>query len=127
MPDYVKYDPNNGRILMKWSSVDPHFVSGETNLLEITRVVFNSLNKYKKVSGVEVVDMTQAEMEALDLEEEQALQAAETARLTALDDDIVATRNITLTKVEQAIDNIGNLNDAKVFLKRLCRFIATRL
>ena len=125
MPDYIKYNPLSGRILNKWLSVDPSVVAGESDILEIPRSVFESLTKYRKVDNGQVVEMTAAEKSALDLEEAQERQAERQAEIDVIDDRFTAVQTISLTKVENAIDNIGNLNDAKVFLKRLCRYIAT--
>lgn len=80
--------------------------------------------KYLKISNGAVVEMSLAEKQAVDAAEAQAVIDAETARLGALDDKLTETQTITLPKVELAIDNISNLADAKVFLKRLCRYLA---
>lgn len=80
------------------------------------------------VTGIRVVDMTQAEKDAIALAESTAQAQAEAARLTSLDDSITAVdmTGVKLQKVEKAIDKIGNLNDAKIFLKRLVRYIAVQ-
>jgi len=86
---------------------------------------------YKKldksiVTGNRVVDMTQAEIDAIVLAQATAQAQAEAAQLLVVDDLVTNTdmTGIKLQKVETAIDNIGNLNDAKKFLKRIVRFIA---
>lgn len=80
------------------------------------------------VTGNRIVDMTQAEKDAIAQAEADALAQAEAARLLALDDSItsVDVTGTKLQKVETAINNIGNLNDAKNFLKRLVRYIASQ-
>lgn len=80
------------------------------------------------VTGNRIVDMTQAEKDAIAQAEADALAQAESARLLALDDSItnVDVTGTKLQKIETAIDNIGSLNDAKKFLKRLVRYIAIR-
>ena len=79
------------------------------------------------VSGSRVVDMTQAEIDAAIAAALQVRAARKALRDAALDDRIASAKksDANLIKVDQAIDNIGNLNDAKVFLKKLSRYIAT--
>ena len=122
MPDYVEYN-GGGKIVNKYRSVDPSLVDGKT-VLEITRSPFDSLTKYFKVENGQLLTMTQAEKDALDAAELQAAIDAENARIAALADKMTGTQSVSLTKVELAIDNISNLADAKVFLKRLCRYLA---
>lgn len=80
--------------------------------------------KYLKQSNGEIVEMTALEKSAVDSAEAQEVIDAETARLSALDDEMVKSQSIRVTKAEQAIDNITNLADAKIFLKRLVRYLA---
>ena len=111
-------------IVDKWYSVDPKVVEGKPNILEIPRVVFNSLTKYYKVSNGQVVKMTQVEKDAVDAAQIQAEIDVENARISKLDNKMdIDLSGITLIKVDTAIDNIGSLADAKVFLKKLCRYI----
>ena|SRR3990167_4307697 len=88
---------------------------------------------YKKLdisitAGSRIVDMTQAEKDIILQAEADAKAQAEAAQLTLMDNAItdVDITGIKLQKVETAIDNIGTLNDAKKFLKRLVRYIASR-
>jgi hypothetical protein len=76
------------------------------------------------VNGPRIVEMTQAEKDQLDVAKIVAEQDAKNARIAIIDDNMSAVPNISLTKVDNAIDNISNLNDAKAFLKKLCRYIA---
>lgn len=76
------------------------------------------------VTGSRVVDMTAQEITDREQAILNAQSAAKIARLQAIDDKIAATDlSIVLTKADTAIDNIGNLNDAKVFLKKLVRYV----
>jgi len=85
----------------------------------------NAPLKYIKVENGLAVEMTQAEKDAIDLAEQQAKDAAETARVANLDTEVTKLRTITVPKIDNAIDNIGSLQDAKVFLKKLCRYIVS--
>jgi len=80
--------------------------------------------KYWKVVAGVVSEMTQAQKDAVDQAEADALAAADLASIQALDDRIDnVDMDVILTKADNAIDNIGSLADAKVFLKKLCRYI----
>jgi hypothetical protein len=124
MPEYIQYDAQ-GKIIQKWYSADPSIVVGLSNILEIPRDLFNSLTKYYKVDNGIVREMTQTEKDAFDQEELQAQIEAENKRILDLESKIqdTALSGITLSKIDNAIDNIGSLADAKVFLKKLCRYI----
>ena len=83
--------------------------------------------QFKKLSGGDVVDWTQAEIDAFIQAEADAFALAETNRLSAIDDGISDT-NMTgtkLTRSETIIGNIGDLQDVKRFLRRLTRYIST--
>ena len=96
--------------------------------LSVDEVTYQSATKrtHKVVGGV-VVAKTQIEINAYDAAIQAAADAAELARIAALDDKISATQisDAVLTKADNAIDNIGDLSDAKVFLKKLCRYIVS--
>ena len=79
------------------------------------------------ITGSRIVDMTQAEKDAILQTEADAKGQAEAAQLTLIDNTIIDVDmvGVKLQKVETAIDNIGTLNDAKKFLKRLVRYIAS--
>lgn len=126
MPEYIQSNLQ-GLIINKWYSADPSIVDGLPNILKIPRDVFNALTKYHIVDAGVVREMTQAEKDQLDAWEAQKVIDAENARLVAMDDRIESSilSGITLTKIDNAIDNIGSLEDAKVFLKKLCRYIVT--
>ena len=124
MADYIKYADVTGRITDKYKSVDGSNLTG--NILKIDRETFNALTKYKKVVAEEVLDMSQAEIDALDAELAQATEDSESARIGSLDTKMskIKIADFTMTKVDTAIDNISNLAEAKVFFKRLVRVIA---
>lgn len=124
MPDYVTYNLK-GYIVDKFISVDPSVVEGRTNLLEITRDEINSLTKFHIVKDGVLRLMVSSEKDTLIAEETQAIIDQENARIMNLDALVehIDLSGLTLTKVDIAINNIGNLNDAKAFLKKLCRYI----
>lgn len=123
MPEYIRYDLQ-GYIIQKWYSVDQSVVAGLPDILEIPRDIFNFLTKYHKVDNGTVREMTQVEKNTLDATEAQALADAENTRITDLDDKVqIDLSGINLAKIDAVINNIGNLADAKNFLKKLCRYI----
>ena len=123
MPDYIKFNAQ-GLIVQRWRSVDPKVVENETNILLIDRATYESLTKYHIVDSGQVREMTQAEKDQLDAWELQQREQAETDRINALDDKLSEDlSSVVLTKADNAIENIGSLADAKVFLKKLCRYI----
>jgi len=81
--------------------------------------------RYLKISGTSVVEMTQSEKDAVDQAIADAQKQAETDRINKLEDKLQAiqTGDFPLTKIDNAIDNIQDLNDAKAFLKKLVRGI----
>lgn len=81
--------------------------------------------QYKKLENGEVIDWTQAEIDAYVIAQVQAQADTETTRLQTIDNNMTNISGITLKRVDEAIDNIGNLQDAKNFLKKLCRYIAS--
>lgn len=99
----------------------------QTNCFEATISQFNkSKNKFVKFENNDVVDMTQSEKDAIILAETNAQEQAKVQRLQVLDNAIDATdMSIILSKADNAINNIGNLADAKAFLRKLVRVIAT--
>ena len=124
MPEYITYNPLNGRIIDKFYSVDPSVVEGRNNLLQIPRDIFNSLTKFHKIDNGQIRLMTIAQQNALIAEENQAQIDVENLRIADLDDLMnIDLSGIILSKVDNAINNIANLSDAKVFLKKLCRYI----
>ncbi len=82
--------------------------------------------QYKKLSGGDVVDWTQAEIDAYVAAQAQAAIDAEIARLTAIDNNLadMDITGSTLTRIETEIDNIGSYSDLKKVLKRIVRYIA---
>ena len=76
------------------------------------------LGKYQQVW--EIVDMTQEQKDAVDVAE--AAIAAEAARIAAKEQEFLD--NIpNWAEVSTAVDNIANLADAKVFIKKLARVV----
>ncbi len=73
--------------------------------------------------------MTQVEKDALIAEEEQARINHENARILDIDDKVslARTTDFPMEKVDNAIDAISNLSEAKLFLKRLCRYVAKNI
>ena len=90
------------------------------------RDVFNALTRFHKVDNGAVRLMTQAESDLFITEELQASASAETARLADMDTRItnVKIADFPMAKIDAMIDAIANLNDAKQFLKRMCRYVA---
>lgn len=74
MPEYIQHDPSStpvaGMIVKKWYSVDPSVVNGLLNILELPRVEYQALTKYKVVDGGIVRNMTQTEKDTLTAYEE---------------------------------------------------------
>ena len=124
MPEYIQYSNETNRIIQKWYSVDPSAIEGLPNILKIPRDVFNSLTKYYIVDNGKIREMTQEERDQLDAYEASQAEQAETDRITALDDKMnTDLSSIVLTRADTTIDNIGDLAGAKLFLKKLCRYI----
>ena len=129
MPEYIQYDltssPVTGMIIKKWYSVDPSVVDGLPFILKIPRDTFRALTKFHVVDSGAVREMTQQEKDALTAYEQAQAEQAETDRINALDDliDSGEIPSMVLTKIDNAIDNIGSLADAKAFLKKQCRYI----
>jgi len=93
--------------------------SNNPKALRVTESTYNSteIATHKIVSNT-VVAKTQAEIDAETAVRVQAAIDAENARVDAIDTNLAQAQSIRLTDVENAIDNIGNLADAKVFLKQ---------
>ena len=126
MPEYVSYNLLNGRIIDRFFSVDQSVVQGRDNIIQISRDEYNSLTKFHKVDSGTVRPMTQAEKDTFLAEEAQALIDAENVRIADIDDKVSKAQvtNFPMVKVDQVIDAISNLAEAKLFLKRLCRYLA---
>ncbi len=124
MPEYIQHNAQ-GIITKKWYSVDPSEVEGLQNIIKVDRVTWKQITEYWIVDAGTVREMVQAEKDQWDAWKAQQIQDAENARIERLDNLIESgqLQGITLTKVDTAIDNIGSLADAKIFLKKLCRYI----
>ncbi len=99
----------------------------DDNMTEYNRVkvLHGSIRPdFLEIVGGVVVEKSQADKDAILAAEAQAAIDAENARITAIDDGLDTASSIRLTKVEQRIDNISNLADAKQFLKKLVRYLA---
>lgn len=123
MPDYIQWNSANGYILHKWFSVDPSTLAGLSNILQISRETYNLLDKFYLVENSKVRLMNQAEIDALLAAETKIAIVAENARILALDNNINNVNEITLAKIDAKINAIESLADAKVFLKKMCRYI----
>ena len=142
--DYACYDTTSNIINEKYLSVDGAVMgiqmpnNGEmlrTNCLLISRNKILTLdsNTYKYDASIvgtndqKIRLLNQTEKDAIILAQQQALDQYEASRVTNLDNIIsnIDMSGIQLQKVEQAIDNIGSLADAKIFLKKLVRYIST--
>lgn len=126
MPDYISYNLITGKIIDKFYSVDPKVVEGRNDILELPRDEFNALTIFHKVDFGVVRLMTQAEKDAMIAAEAQARITEEAARLVSMDTSIGSVKivDFPMVKVDGVIDAIANLADAKLFLKRLCRYVA---
>ena len=123
MPEYIQYNAQ-GLIIQKWYSVDPSIVAGLSNILNVDRDTFRLLTKYWIVDNGILRQMTQGEKDQLDLWEQNQVKQTETNRINDLDTEATSDlSSVVLTKMDNAIGNIGSLDDAKAFLKELCRFI----
>ncbi len=93
--------------------------------LSLAKQAFKKVDK-AMVQGSRIVDMSQPEIDAIVTAQAQAVSDAETARVGAIDDAMAAAKvaDKTMAKVDAAIDNIATLADAKVFLKKLVRYLA---
>lgn len=108
------------------------YFSGETNTeqeISDIKVLLKSVpEKYLKITGSTISDI-----QLMDLGEQAVVDAAEDAvkvieklsRISDLEDRIdgLNSSDFPISKIDTAIDNINNLNDAKVFLKKLVRGI----
>jgi hypothetical protein len=89
----------------------------------------DATGQYKKlnksiVTGSRVIDWTQTEIDDYVQAQADVAAQAKTDKINLLDDELANTdMSVAITKVDNAIDNIGNLDDAKAFLKKLCRYI----
>jgi hypothetical protein len=92
------------------------------------RTAFDQFTKidFNVISGSRVISMTQQEQDDITDAEVAAVIQKAADRLTKIDDNIAINRSsMVLTKADNAIDNIGSLADAKVFLKKLVRYIVS--
>lgn len=81
MPDYIVYDPANGRILKSLVSA-PQPPAG--TFIEVSRAEVENRDRYRKVSNGQVVPFTAAEKTKLLDDEQQA-----TARAIAIRDSAI--------------------------------------
>ena len=116
--DYVCHD--NGTITGVRISVD-----SAQGCVKVDRATAQSITKYHKVEGEQVVEMSQVEKDALDAAEVKAIEDAKTAQVVSLENklDGIKLADLTLSKVDTKIDAITSLAEAKTFLKLLVRGI----
>lgn len=81
--------------------------------------------KYRKIRNGAVAEMSQAEKNAVDQAEVDVIVTTKANRRAQLDALIESSQisDFSMGKVDIAIDSMNNLNDAKLFLKRLVRAI----
>ena len=120
---------NNGNIIRTVKSCGA-VCSNNPNLIRITEQEYNDSRLSNKkfdvsvITGSRIIDMTQAEIDAIAQAIFDARALAKSQRFQTLDDKVTNTdMSIPLTKVDNAINNIGSLNDAKDFLRKLVRYI----
>ena len=139
---FVCYDAISKRIIKRVGGdcktlglcTGPNYDGLLSNCIVATQEEYNKAGeKYVKfdgnvVSGSRIVDMDATEKNLLDAEEAQTAADAEAARLAALDTKISNAKvsDAVLTKIDTAIDNIATLADAKVFLKKLARYLVAK-
>lgn len=126
----ICYDANglNLRVIQSDPMTPTCIYYSDHNMTEYIRVknLYKTVGlKYLKVVNGVVTEMSQFDKDVIDQTEQYLIDQAELNRINNLDNNISATNtsNISLTKVDNAIDNIGNLADAKAFLKKLCHYI----
>lgn len=78
--DYVCYD-EKGEITQKYRSVDGNFIADKGKCLKIDRDTYTTLDKWKKVEGEKVVEISQVEKDAIILKEKEAKDKAEADRI----------------------------------------------
>ena len=129
MPDFVTYNSTTKRILEYFRSVDTNYLnrlSLTTPTLEVTRETLDAVerSRFYLVENNRVRPMTQLEIDALLAEERAATVAEENALLAQIDDDIFALADFPMAKTDLLIDGIKDLEGAKLFLKRLVKYVA---
>ena len=135
---WICYDRITKQVTKKaWGDGTKLGIAGDNNSNIIAGCILATKEEYDTASqgnmkvddslsiGDRVVDMTQVEVNTKQQAKEDAYEQSRLSIYSSKDDDIAKDRsNISLPKVDKAIDNIGDLNDAKVFLKKLARYIA---
>lgn len=108
--NFIKYDPDTGRILQSWHSIDPVRLGIDQDpcLIRITYEEFKALSKYSVVKNKKLTEMDETEKSEVDAEEAAALAAAEEA----------AAKEITLDKivavlVEKSVISTEEAQDGK--------------
>jgi len=113
-----------GIATLNYASIDVNCIQATHQEYDDARLQYKKLDK-TVITGNRIVDWTQQEIDDYEQAIADAIVQAELDRINDLDDEVskVNLTDITITKVDTAIDNIGSLADAKVFLKKLCRYI----
>ena len=135
---WICFDEVSKQITKKaWGDGTKLGIAGDNNSNIIAGCILATKEEYDTVGqgnmkvddslsiGDRVVDMTQVEVNTKQQAKEDAYEQSRLSIYSDKDTEIVRDRSsINLTKVDSAIDKIGDLNDAKVFLKKLARYIA---
>jgi hypothetical protein len=138
----IEYDPDNAivsnRVINYWPSVDADqkgfMATPNCNTCPIANHLINAdlsgvsgvAQEHWKVESSIVVEMSQLEKDNITSVAAAAAAAAEAASVALFDNTLASSdvSDYTLTKIDQSIDNINSLADAKAWLKKLARFIA---
>lgn len=125
--DFACFDADNtvaNRVVKKISSQGKAY-SSRIDCVRISREQFNTITNRHKVDGKNVVAMTQEENDLLDSVIVDIKEAAETLRISTFDNNISIADigDAELPKIDQTIDNIPTLAEAKTFLKKLVRYL----
>lgn len=128
--DFACFDAGNtvtNRVVQKVKSQGKVY-STRVDCLRINREQFNTITNRHKVIGENVVSMTQDENDLLDSIIADAHATTETFRVASFDNSlsIANVNDAILPKVDQAIDGISSLSDAKTFLKKLARYLLNK-
>ncbi len=114
--NYVCYD-DNGRIKAKYYKIPDGFLDNRKDCIKISLDTYKKLTKWHKVVNGKIVEMTGAEKKKiLNTKKDKML----------IKDKKIANINITdisTLKTFEQIDNINSLNDIKIFLKKLVKYI----
>ena len=121
--NFVCWD-SNGLITQTYTSIDGSTLS-KTDCMSVENMDVHKITRWQKVVNRQIVDMSQTEIDAILLSEQQAEEQAKIDALNAEDTKMIEDlSSVNLDKVDVVIDNISNLAGAKTFLKKLVRYLA---